>query len=764
MTSEINTKRTIGLVGATGIGVGAIVGGGILALAGVAFSATGPGAVVAFGLNGLIAIITALSFAEMSAAFPESGGTYTFAKKVVSVRAAFMVGWVVWFASVVAAVLYAIGFASFALIIIEHLWRADYGIPPAWMLQPQTVTALAVAATILYTLSLLRQNSGGGQLENIGKVAVFIVLIAGGIWALSGQTVTEIKGDLTPFFPGGAAGLIQAMGFTFIALQGFDLIAAVAGEVRDPGRTIPRAMFGSLGIALAIYIPLLLIIATVGVPAGQTVTAMSRQQPEAVIAVGVQNYLGQSGYWLVMVAAVLSMLSALRANLYAASRVAMTMARDRTLPYKIGMLNPVHATPVNAVLVTALLVVLLLLMLRNVAAAGAASSLIFLLTFAIAHGLSIKARRRRNTGTVPFQVPWFPVVPVIGIISCMSLAIFQGMTVSSAGIIAALWLSFGGILYLVLFSRRARVVDAAAQAMDPELMRLRGRSPLVLVPIANPVNAEAMVNLANALSPPKIGRVLLLTVVRPDDTWEKGKYPQPLIDAQAVLREALTASFAAGLSPEALTTIATPPWAEIRRVARIHRCESLLLGLSNLDDETVGTHLEDLMNTVNCDVVVLRARPGWQLKEVQRVLVPVAGRRTHNELRARLLSSLWRTQKREITFLQVLSEHLPEKAHKKACRDLFRFAQDEIPGHPKVKVIYNNSASEEIIAQASESDLLILGLNRMNRRRKVFGSIARGIINETRCTIIMIGERERQGLTAQAFGQSSSPTTEKNIY
>ena len=75
MADRSDTQRSIGLLGATGIGVGAIVGGGILALAGVAFSTAGPSAIVAFALNGLIALITALSFAELATQFPESGGT-----------------------------------------------------------------------------------------------------------------------------------------------------------------------------------------------------------------------------------------------------------------------------------------------------------------------------------------------------------------------------------------------------------------------------------------------------------------------------------------------------------------------------------------------------------------------------------------------------------------------------------------------------------------------------------------------------------------
>ena len=95
--SETGTphQRHLGLFEATGVGVGAIVGGGILALAGTAFAQTGAGAWLAFLLNGGIAFITALSFAELSTAFPQSGGTYLFAKRVLSVGAAFSVGWVV---------------------------------------------------------------------------------------------------------------------------------------------------------------------------------------------------------------------------------------------------------------------------------------------------------------------------------------------------------------------------------------------------------------------------------------------------------------------------------------------------------------------------------------------------------------------------------------------------------------------------------------------------------------------------------------------
>jgi amino acid transporter len=115
-------RRHLGVFGATSVGVGGIVGGGLLVLAGVAFMRAGPATLVAFALNGLVAFLTAMSFAEMTTAFPESGGAYNFAKKVLSVRAAFAVGWVLWFAYIVAAVLYALGFAAFAVIALSGIF------------------------------------------------------------------------------------------------------------------------------------------------------------------------------------------------------------------------------------------------------------------------------------------------------------------------------------------------------------------------------------------------------------------------------------------------------------------------------------------------------------------------------------------------------------------------------------------------------------------------------------------------------------------
>ncbi len=741
MHSQPEIKRSIGLGGAVGVGVGAIVGGGILALAGVAFATTGPAALVAFALNGLVALITALSFAEMSAAFPQSGGTYFFAKKVLSVRAAFLVGWVVWFASIVASVLYALGFAFFAVELLQSLFALSGRQDVTWLGSRFVVVLLAMTATLVYTFSLLRRPGGGSQWINIGKVFFFVVLIVAGVIVLFAKPFSFIESRLTPFFSGGALGLFQAMGYTFIALQGFDLIAAVAGEIREPQRNIPRAMLMSLGIALMIYLPLLFIVAVVGVPAGQSITALSTNHPETIIAVAAETYLGPFGYWLVIAAALLAMLSALQANLFAASRVAMKMAQDRTLTHVLDGISPKHGTPQSAILATALLVITILLILPNVAAAGAASSLIFLITFAMNHRITYLARRRGGKGYMPFKVPWFPLVPVTGILACVSLALFQGIAVPSAGLIALVWLGFGGFLYFSLFSQRARVVDAAAEASDPQLVQLRGKSPLVLVPIANPGNAAAMIDVANAMSHPNIGRVLLLNVISGTQVTQRDKIPQKLKNLQHVLKNSFSTSLSIGLAPEALTTIAPSPWNEIIRVSRLHRCESILLGFSNLSEDLVGSALEEMLARVESDVVVLRAPKGWRLSNIKRILVPVAGRNVHDQLRARLLTSISRAHKAKVTFLKVFSKSTAMQVCKKGRHDLNRFAREEVGSDFEVKIARNNQIADEIIRQSSDQDLIVLGLQRFSRRRRVFGEITLKIAGHSNCGIIMINHK-----------------------
>jgi basic amino acid/polyamine antiporter, APA family len=739
--SSSDSRRTLGLLAATGVGVGAIVGGGILALAGVAFATTGPSAILAFALNGVIALITVVSFAELATRFPESGGIYTYARKAFAVEAAFAVGWIVWFASVVAAVLYAIGFAVFLVPLIEQLIRTVGLDPPGWIGGRFALLTYALAALGAYAWGLLCSAATGGQWATVGKMIVFGMLISGGFVALLADAppASDLASRFSPFFEGGASGLAQAMGYTFIALQGFGVIAVVAGRIATPSRNIPRAMFFSVGIALLIYLPLLFLIVAVGAD-GQPIAEAARANPEMLVAVAARNFLGGPGYWLVVLAGILSMLSALQANLMAATSFADSMASDRTFPLRIEGATADGRATSAAIKVTTLTIAFVLVAVPDVAAAGAVSSLIFLATFALVHGIAYLVRRRAFERS-PFQSPFFPALPLVGGGLCLALALYQAAAVPSAGVLAALWLALGAILYVTTLAPRARVVDASSEEFDPQLLRLRGRSPLVLVPLANPRTAGVLVKMAEAIAPKGVYRTQLLSVVRPPAEWKANVLPTELLDAQAVLGGALTAAIAVDLRPEAVITISDDPWSEIIRVAERSRCEKILLGVGNLGSSLTSGPLEALMARVSADIVILRAPSDWDPDQAHRILVPSRGGRAQSPIRARVLGSLTREAPREVTFLGVLPEGGGSATVRQAERELSALARDEARGSGSAVVIQRDDLVAEVVERSHACDLMILGLRRSGRGRSVFGGPMLRIAESTRCPLIMISQR-----------------------
>lgn len=728
--------RYLGLFDATSIGIGAIVGGGVLALAGTALSATGPSAFLAFGLNGIIALLTALSFAELSTAFPKSGGTYLYAKRVLTVGSAFYVGWVVWFASMVAAALYAIGFAIFLL----NGLAAFFPFVTPWIDSRTLVTSASVLTTIFCTLLLTYKTGSGGNWINTVKVVVFALLILSGLYALWRDQPLVIP-RLSPFLAGGPIGLVKAMGYSFIALQGFDLVAAVAGEVKDPRRTLPRAMFLALGIALLIYLPLLSLIAIAGFPSGTGLADFVSVNPDTIVARAAHTFLGPVGFWLVMVAGILSMFSALTANLFAAARIAQVMARDRILPAQLEQNHPLYNTPMNAGWITAAIACMIMIIAGDVGRAGAASSLIFLVSFALVQGICILARLRRPDHK-GFKVPWFPALPILGGLGCVTLAVFQGVAVPAAGAIVVVWLVIGFFIYIWVFERRARILDEAMETNDPVLIELRGRSRLVLVPIANPNNAGAMAFLGACIAPPRVGQVLMLNVATLGDDPTADEVQIGI--ATDVLRQSMSAAMRMGVRVESLATVATHPLTEIERVARVHHCTSVLLGMSGLDDIQVRTRLEDLADSLPGHLIILRAPPGWQPRSMRRVLIPVGGRVVHNVLRARLIGGLKSRAPDPPVFSYLLI--LPTgtlkksvKRHEKLWRQL---VQEESSSDAALNVVCSDDIAGEIINAATDVDLVILGLSRSRGRKRVFGRIINEVVDRFKGGIMIVGQRD----------------------
>jgi len=723
------TERTLSTRDATLIGLGAIVGGGILALGGHAIARVGPAVLLVFAVNGLFAILTAGSFAELATRFPVGGGAYAYARRIVSVQAAFGVGWVLWFAYIVAGVLYALGFGVFAVTLAEQL-----GLTHSALADGRVPGLLGLVAIGGYTLQLRRSGASGGQGATYGKLAVFALLILVGLVRMPALGVDHAIASLSGTFTVPFGTLLGAMGLTFIALQGFDAIATVADRVKDPSHALPRAMIGSVALALAFYLPLLLVTIVSGVPLGERIADAALANPDTVMASSVRSYAGSIGFLLVTIAAVMAMLSALQANLMAASQVARTMAVDRTLPRGLAGTDPVRGTPVAAIYATAVAMASVLLIVPDLESAGASASLIFLLTFTVVNALAWLARRRLPPTEQAFAMPLFPALHVLAGGATGVLLLSQLVGDPGAAGMTILWLAVGALLYSALFSVRASAADAFAEGNDPLLSQGRGRSALVLVPVANPAQAPALVELATVVAPPGAAEVLLMTVVR--DPTEAG-----IDKGQEVLRRALVRSADSGRMPQALTVFGPSPAEEILRVGRQHGCQSIVLGLSQLGEQDGHSPLDAVLSETQRDVVVLRAPTDYRVSDARRILVPIGGRSVHDELRARLLGALQRTGEREVTFLRVLPMNASDDDERDALASLQHIADDEAPGRSQIEVVRAASFLDEMEARNHSTDLLILGMLRMKRRERGFGVMALGVARRTTCGAVFIGRK-----------------------
>jgi len=715
------------------VGVGAMVGAGIFVLCGVAMEQAGPGAMLAFALNGVLALVTAFSFAELGSTFPESGGGYVFAKKVFPIGGAFAAGWVLWFAYVVACALYSLGFASFASFALSR-W--------AGLTMPAWFDGVAAAGTAVVAVGVLvLRGASAGNWISFAKVVAFLILIGAGVLAFSRSEAGTLHTAMVPMLPYHVTGVLAAMGFTFIALEGFEIIAAIGEEVRHPSRTIPRAMFLSIGITLVVYMGLLFAVLTVGGsdPAQPAWRELGPAGDEAV-AIAARRFAGPLGGIVVVVAGLLATFSALTATLLAASRISYSMARDRALPRSMSLLHGKSAAPMNALVVSGVLVILVIAAAGNVEVAGAAASLIFLLSFGLTNAAGLLVRMRVGAGS-GYRAPLYPWLPLLGIAACLGLALFQVWSVPAASLIAIAWLLVGGVLYRISFARYARTVSARAETLDSSLIRLRGRSPLVLVPVANPERARPLLQFGYALATPDIDRLLAVTVAPFDREAEPGENLAAYAHAQAVLGHAVETACELGRPFEGSVLLARDITDAIARVAAERHPETILLGMSNMGAQAGTDLLEKIIARTAANVAVLNAPPRWSLDGVKRVLVPVAGGAPHDPLRARVLGMLLRGDDAQATLLRILRAGEDQAAARRLLQ-----LQSESLGLPTGSYVIEMSEDpvEVIVRHSAEADLLVLGFAREGGRKRLLGGFALDVVKAARCPVVAIAQARRR--------------------
>lgn len=442
--AEESLERSLGLLDITMIGLGAMIGAGIFVLVGDAAGQAGPAVMLAFFLNGLVALIVGAAYAELASAMPRAGGAYEWVQAALRPVLGFATGWISWFAHAVACSLYALGFGSFTVELLAH-WNLLQALPfgrGAWE------AGLAVAVIVAFVLINIAGADETGLVENIVtgiQLLTLISLIAFGVSAIFSRA--QPLAPYTPFLPEGFLGIGLAMGLTFIAFEGYEIIAQSGEETKKPGRNLPRAIFTSIVVATVVYVLIsFVLVGGVTAPGEGPVYAYLGELGEMGL-VEAAGQLMPYGRVILLIAGMASTMSALNATVYSSSRVAFAMGRDGQLPSWLGRVRQESQAPAMAIATSAVIITFMALTLP-IQDVAASADIMFLLLFILVNYTLISLRRQRPEMERPFKMPFFPVLPWIGIVAGLALALTLYNLSPIAWIAALVWFAVGGVIYV----------------------------------------------------------------------------------------------------------------------------------------------------------------------------------------------------------------------------------------------------------------------------------------------------------------------------
>ncbi len=347
----------IGVIGAALIGVGGMVGGGIFAVLGTAAMQAKGGTPVAFAIAGVVAALTSYSYAKLSVAFSSSGGTAVFLDKGFGVNLwTGTLNLILWLSYLVTIALYASAFGSYALTFFgSGGWWMEHGLISG--------AILGAAAINLLSSSLVSKSE---TVIVVFKLLLLAVVVVAGAFHVEPERLAVSE------WAGPGALVVGGM-VIFVAYEGFELIANSAEDVREPEKTLPRAFYLCVGFVIFLYI------AVAAVTVGTLDAPAIKQASDYALAEAARPALGQAGFTLVSVSALLATFSAINATIYGNARLGFSLAKDGELPEEMEKKH--WNRPVSGVLVTAAVSLLVanLIDLKAIAILGSAG---FLLIFA----------------------------------------------------------------------------------------------------------------------------------------------------------------------------------------------------------------------------------------------------------------------------------------------------------------------------------------------------------------------------------------------
>lgn len=457
-------QKRLGVKDLIGFGVGMIIGTGIFTLTGIeAKNHAGPAVTIAYVIAGLVSGLAAMCYAELASTVPTAGSAYTYSYATIGEVFAWIIGWDLVLEFALGAAVVSRGWSGYMLHLFPWLPSSLFGEGSSI-----NVGAILIAAILGVVATVgVRESAWVTNLLVAIKVSVCLFVIALGAFYVKASNWTPFIPESRPVEAGtsgleqplsqwafgitptqfGIGGVLTATAVVFFAYSGFESVANMSEESKNPARDMPRGLLGSLFLCMALYVGVCIVI-TGMVPYDQI------DEGAPIAAAFSQVGIGWAGV-LISIAAVCGLTSVILVDMVGMGRIGFAMGRDGLLPRWIGRLHPRWGTPSRMTIATAAFVMLLggFVPLRDLADMVSIGTLFAFVVVSVAVPV---LRRTRPDLNRPFRVPLSPVVPAISVLACAYLMTNLSL---ATWIRFVVWMAVGFVVYFGWGRRNARLAS-----------------------------------------------------------------------------------------------------------------------------------------------------------------------------------------------------------------------------------------------------------------------------------------------------------------
>ena len=745
---QVSLSRNLGLFDVTMIGVGAMIGAGIFGLTGIAAGEAGPmGLMLAFLFNGIVTTLTGMSYAELGSAMPAAGGGYTWAKTALARVYGFNAGWISWFSHAVACSLYAVLFGTFFLELVELSGLSVSKQPFLGGVSAEQlwVKIIAAIAILLFIIINVRGSSETGLIGNIitgFKMIVLTLLVFFGLKAMMNMPnwSDHFLSDPSPL-PNGWGGVFLAMGLTFVAFEGYEVIVQSAEEVKNPVKNIPRAIFISIAIVVVFYLAVAFVAVGAVVQDSGLPNWMYLGENGERAMIETARSIMPYGALIMILGGLASSTSALNATIFSSSRVSFAMGRDRDLPAIFGRIHTRNKTPHWAIWLSGLIIIFMAVLLPIEDVASSAS-ITFLILFLLVNFALIRMRKTRPDMERPFRAPWVPWLQYLTIAIQIGLAVHLATLSPIAWVVTIVWLVLGVLVY-----KMYGATHEAAKEQDTILLEetVAAREYSVLLPVASESAARRLAQLGALFAQANHGELFALNVVRVPHQLGVIDGRAFLRQGRPILEEVISVGREFDVPVRTMIRLGRDIGDSIISAAQERNANLLLLGwpgYTHSRKQAFGTIIDLISKNPPCDLAVTRFRRALQPK---RILVPVSGgpnARMALEIAITQAESLERNGSDGV---EVVALNLALGVSQEDTAALKKQRQEiiehlDIAGWPiKIRVEPAQDVVKDILRVAADFDQIVIGASEERLlEQSLFGSIPQRVAEEATTTVIMV--------------------------